>query len=115
MEEAREVRETREVREVREVREEVVVKEQTPERYYPGVQSMKRVKVSPPKEGQLYPQIDFDSDRCDVTCLLPPITYHLSPPTCHLSPPTYHLSPPTGHLSPPTSHLSPPASPGRSL
>ena len=24
---------------------------------------MKRVRVSPPKEGQLYPQIDFDSDR----------------------------------------------------
>ena len=32
-------------------------------KYYPGVNSMKRVRVSPPKEGQLYPQIDFDSDR----------------------------------------------------
>ena len=86
MEEAREVRETRETREVR---EEVVVKEQSPERserYYPGVQSMKRVKVSPPKEGQLYPQIDFDSDRCEVTLHLSPVTCHLSPVTCHLSP-----------------------------
>jgi len=36
--------------------------EQDP-KYYPGVNSMKRVRVSPPKEGQLYPQIDFDSDR----------------------------------------------------
>eukprot|EP00092_Neocalanus_flemingeri_P040288 GFUD01043883.1.p1 GENE.GFUD01043883.1~~GFUD01043883.1.p1 ORF type:complete len:1410 (-),score=481.54 GFUD01043883.1:150-4379(-) len=30
--------------------------------YYPGVNSMKRVKVSPPKPGNLYPQVDFDSD-----------------------------------------------------
>jgi len=30
--------------------------------YYPGVNSMKRVKVSPPKPGGLYPQVDFDSD-----------------------------------------------------
>jgi len=26
---------------------------------------MKRVKMSPPKEGKLYPTIDFDSDRCE--------------------------------------------------
>ena len=39
-----------------------VDEEQDP-KYYPGVNSMKRVRVSPPKEGQLYPQIDFDSDR----------------------------------------------------
>jgi len=32
------------------------------ETYYPGVNSMKRVKVSPPKPGGLYPQVDFDSD-----------------------------------------------------
>ena len=30
--------------------------------YYPGVNSMKRVKVSPPKAGQLYPHVDFESD-----------------------------------------------------
>jgi len=29
--------------------------------YYPGVNSMKRVKVSPPKPGNLYPQVDFDT------------------------------------------------------
>ena len=30
--------------------------------YYPGVNSMKRVKVSPPRPGQLYPSINLDSD-----------------------------------------------------
>jgi len=30
--------------------------------YYPGVNSMKRVKVSPPKAGSLYPPLEFDSD-----------------------------------------------------
>ena len=35
----------------------------TTEPYYPGVNSMKRVRVSPPKEGHLYPSIDMDSDR----------------------------------------------------
>ena len=39
------------------------VEEEEDPKYYPGVNSMKRVRVSPPKEGQLYPQIDFDSDR----------------------------------------------------
>ena len=37
--------------------------DQSDSKYYPGVNSMKRVRVSPPREGQLYPQIDFDSDR----------------------------------------------------
>merc|ERR1719322_852774 len=31
------------------------------ETYYPGVNSMKRVKVSPPKPGSLYPTVDFES------------------------------------------------------
>ena len=31
------------------------------EPYYPGVNSMKRVKMSPPKPGSLYPQIDLES------------------------------------------------------
>merc|ERR1740139_1310147 len=34
----------------------------SPEKYYPGVSSMKRVKVSPPKSGGLYPPLDFESD-----------------------------------------------------
>ena len=33
------------------------------EPYYPGVNSMKRVKVSPPKPGQLYPNLESDTDR----------------------------------------------------
>lgn len=31
------------------------------EPYYPGVNSMKRVKMSPPKPGSLYPTVDFES------------------------------------------------------
>ena len=31
------------------------------DKYYPGVNSMKRVKVSPPKPGSLYPTVDFES------------------------------------------------------
>ena len=40
------------------------VKEPEPskdDKYYPGVNSMKRVKVSPPKPGSLYPTVDFES------------------------------------------------------
>ena len=33
------------------------------ETYYPGVNSMKRVKVSPPRPGQLYPNLESDPDR----------------------------------------------------
>lgn len=32
------------------------------DRNYPGVHSMKRIKVSPPKDGQLYPQIQEGTD-----------------------------------------------------
>ena len=35
------------------------VKEETT--YYPGVSSMKRVRMSPPKPGSLYPSVDFES------------------------------------------------------
>ena len=35
--------------------------------YYPGVNSMKKIKVSPPKAGQMYPDLNDiygpDSDR----------------------------------------------------
>ena len=33
------------------------------ETYYPGVNSMKRVKVSPPKPGALYPSVEFESGK----------------------------------------------------
>ena len=34
----------------------------SPGRYYPGVSSLKRVKVSPPKAGNLYPELAYESD-----------------------------------------------------
>ena len=42
--------------------------------YYPGVNSLKKIKVSPPKAGQMYPDLNdiygTDSDRLVITrCL----------------------------------------------
>ena len=39
------------------------------ETYYPGVNSMKRVKVSPPKPGALYPSVEFESGDLNKRCL----------------------------------------------
>jgi len=39
----------------------------SPEKYYPGVSSMKRVKVSPPKPGGMYPPLDFESSSGSST------------------------------------------------
>ena len=35
---------------------------ESPERYYPGVNSLKKVKVSPPKAGSLYPELAYETD-----------------------------------------------------
>ena len=44
--------------------------QESPDKYYPGVNSLKKIKVSPPKAGSLYPEL-YESDTISSTASRP--------------------------------------------